>query len=105
MTKVVGKAVMMTMMTKVVLLQSVPTVIVEKGLSNLQKARRLRLATTHATAIHHAKVLATGPQKTQRGIAHCSIRPAVTMANAVERLLMRTTQMMSTTRTRFQASL
>merc|ERR1719321_2329215 len=72
-----------TMTMRVASLQLVKTVIVEHVSSNGQRGRRLRLATTHATAIHHAKVLATGPQPRPKGIAHYLIRPAVAMASAV----------------------
>merc|ERR1711881_273558 len=65
------------------LLQLVPTVIAENVLRNLQKVRQLRPAMTHATAILHAKALASGQARRPRGIAHCLIKPAVVTASAV----------------------
>merc|ERR1719271_669687 len=70
------------------LLQLVPTVIAENVWRSLQKARQLRPAMTHATAILHAKALASGQARRPRGIAHCLMRPAVVTASAVGILLL-----------------
>merc|ERR1719387_3170642 len=72
---------------QVALLQLVAIVIAGHVFRNGQRARQSRLATTHATAIQNAKVLASGPGKGARGIAHCLVRLAVAMAVAARSLL------------------
>merc|ERR1719421_2564738 len=72
------------MMTTMNLLQLAPIVIAAQNVSrNLKAARQLRPAMTRATAIHHAKVLASGQEKKPRGIAPCLMRPAVATASAM----------------------